>query len=196
MEKILFAVFSAKNLGTDQPLFKRDSTRKISSNLFSWFSSVFEQDQTIKEVFIPKPCVVAEIVQSLGKHKDLKNEVWNLCVKYLEPLEANNIKEYLISGYKKIEIKDSLSNFIVNYETLVKAILLFCGNTLLKISLEGKIYLKYFLDILKKKQCDKQRIEFCKFFEDFEKTKNAVRRVELWNLFKNIDKVNFLIKLL
>ena len=48
-----------------------------------------------------------------------------------------------------------------------------------------------FLDILKIKQCFKQKIDFCKFFEDFEKSKAAIKYVEMWNLFKNIAKVIF-----
>lgn len=47
----------------------------------------------------------------------------------------------------------------------------------------------FYTDILKIKQCYKQKIDFYNFFEDFEKSKVAIKRVEMWNLFKNIAKV-------
>jgi hypothetical protein len=57
-------------------------------------------------------------------------------MKYLEPLEASNIKDFLIAGFKKRGNSDGLSKFVVSYETFIKAMLLFCNNSILKVTLE------------------------------------------------------------
>ena len=84
-------------------------------------------------------------MESLGCCKDLKKEVWTLCLKFLEPSELNNIKvliysnyqSHLINTFKAEEFTNLLSYYFKNCELFIKAIMEHSKNTLLNLSLES-----------------------------------------------------------
>ena len=49
-------------------------------------------DPTVAYTFKPAPDLINEIIQSLNKQTNLKNEVWNLLLVYLEIEEAEKSK--------------------------------------------------------------------------------------------------------
>jgi len=147
-----------------------------------WFKKMNGEDETVFHQFKPIPDYVKEFKDYIHTQKDFKNELFRLMTKHLTATEAYNIKDFLNVKNKKVFNNESLSANLIHCKELFKIILQFAQSSHLREELE-KILEDH-------KECMGNMIDYNNLFEDFEKNKELIKKIEMWNLFNNIDKEN------
>ena len=89
-------------------------------------------------------------------------------------------------------MSDSLSKFMINYETFINALICNSSAEVLKNKLS---------EILKKKEnlCKRQKLDYQESLNSLIKLKEIVKREKIWNMFKNYDivmKINLYFRLI